>query len=48
MSGIIGVYSLVISVLIAEDLNPPSNTSYTLFAYVPPAVFGVFSDSTPY
>jgi V-type H+-transporting ATPase proteolipid subunit len=32
MSGIIGVYSLVISVLIAEDLNPPSNTSYTLFA----------------
>lgn len=34
MSGIIGVYSLVISVLIAEDLNPPSSTSYTLFAYV--------------
>ncbi|KAH8171746.1 ATP synthase subunit C domain-containing protein [Sarocladium implicatum] len=32
MSGIIGVYSLVISVLIAEDLNPPSSTSYSLFA----------------
>jgi hypothetical protein len=44
MSGIIGVYSLVISVLIAEDLNPPSSTSYSLFAYVPDDL-GLFSDS---
>lgn len=34
MSGIIAVYSLVISVLIAQDLNPPGNESYSLFAYV--------------
>ncbi|KYK60670.1 vacuolar ATP synthase 16 kDa proteolipid subunit 2 [Drechmeria coniospora] len=32
MSGIIAVYSLVISVLIAQDLNPPGNESYSLFA----------------
>ncbi|OAQ68435.1 vacuolar ATP synthase [Pochonia chlamydosporia 170] len=34
MSGIIAVYSLVISVLIAQDLQPPSanNQAYTLFA----------------
>jgi V-type H+-transporting ATPase proteolipid subunit len=34
MSGIIAVYSLVISVLIAEDLSPPAEGSnkYTLFA----------------
>ncbi|OAR02809.1 hypothetical protein LLEC1_00211 [Akanthomyces lecanii] len=32
MSGIIAVYSLVISVLIAEDLTPPSVGSYSLFA----------------
>jgi V-type H+-transporting ATPase proteolipid subunit len=31
MSGIIAVYSLVISVLIAEDLKPPSDQSYALF-----------------
>ncbi|KAH6981881.1 vacuolar ATP synthase 16 kDa proteolipid subunit 2 [Ilyonectria destructans] len=31
MSGIIAVYSLVISVLIAEDLAPPSQQSYSLF-----------------
>ncbi|KAK0703525.1 hypothetical protein B0T26DRAFT_731766 [Lasiosphaeria miniovina] len=32
MSGIIAVYSLVISVLIAQDLGPPSsNTHYSLF-----------------
>ncbi|KAF7552073.1 hypothetical protein G7046_g7538 [Stylonectria norvegica] len=31
MSGIIAVYSLVISVLIAEDLKPPSEQSYSLF-----------------
>lgn len=34
MSGIIAVYSLVISVLIAEDLAPPSQQSYSLFQYV--------------
>lgn len=34
MSGIIAVYSLVISVLIAEDLAPPSTKSYNLFSYV--------------
>ncbi|CAM1502254.1 Fc.00g042380.m01.CDS01 [Cosmosporella sp. VM-42] len=31
MSGIIAVYSLVIAVLIAEDLQPPSKQSYSLF-----------------
>lgn len=31
MSGIIAVYSLVISVLIAEDLAPPSQKSYDLY-----------------
>jgi len=31
MSGILAVYSLVISVLIAEDLQPPSAQSYSLF-----------------
>lgn len=35
MSGIIAVYSLVISVLIAGDLNAPSVESYSLFAYDP-------------
>ena len=34
MSGIIAVYSLVISVLIAEDLSPPSVQHYSLFTYV--------------
>lgn len=33
MSGIIAVYSLVISVLIAQDLQPPSQGSYSLFKY---------------
>jgi len=32
MSGIIAVYSLVISVLIAEDLAPPSTGNYSLFS----------------
>ena len=31
MSGIIAVYSLVISVLIAQDLATPSTKTYTLF-----------------
>jgi V-type H+-transporting ATPase 16kDa proteolipid subunit len=31
MSGIIAVYSLVIAVLIAEDMAPPSTQSYSLF-----------------
>jgi V-type H+-transporting ATPase proteolipid subunit len=32
MSGIIAVYALVVSVLIAQDLNPPRQGHYTLFA----------------
>jgi len=32
MSGIIAVYALVIAVLIAGDMAPPSEKSYTLFA----------------
>lgn len=36
MSGIIAVYSLVISVLIAQDLAPPSTGGhYSLFKYAP-------------
>ena len=38
MSGIIAVYSLVISVLIAQDLQPPAQSSYSLFkcvSYIP-------------
>ncbi|KAL1872289.1 hypothetical protein VTK73DRAFT_1671 [Phialemonium thermophilum] len=31
MSGIIAVYALVISVLIAQDLQPPSQGTYSLF-----------------
>lgn len=31
MSGIIAVYSLVIAVLIAEDMAPPSTANYPLF-----------------
>ncbi|KAK9773345.1 putative V-type proton ATPase proteolipid subunit [Seiridium cardinale] len=31
MSGIIAVYSLVIAVLIAEDMAPPDQTTYSLF-----------------
>lgn len=32
MSGILAVYALVISVLIASDIRPPPMKSYTLFA----------------
>jgi F0F1-type ATP synthase membrane subunit c/vacuolar-type H+-ATPase subunit K len=32
MSGILAVYALVISVLIASDIKPPPNKNYTLFA----------------
>jgi F0F1-type ATP synthase membrane subunit c/vacuolar-type H+-ATPase subunit K len=32
MSGILAVYALVISVLIASDLRPPPQKNYTLFA----------------
>lgn len=32
MSGIIAVYSLVVSVLIAGDMNPPTKGSYSLFS----------------
>ncbi len=36
MAGIIAVYSLVISVLIAQDLQPPSaGSNYSLFKWVP-------------
>jgi hypothetical protein len=34
MSGILAVYSLVVAVLISQDLNPPTQQSYTLFKYV--------------
>lgn len=36
MAGIIAVYSLVVSVLIAEEIRRPlpSQSSYSLFAYV--------------
>jgi V-type H+-transporting ATPase 16kDa proteolipid subunit len=34
MAGIIAVYSLVISVLIAGDLQPPPGANYSLFKYV--------------
>ena len=34
MAGIIAVYSLVISVLIAGDLAPPPDQNYSLFKYV--------------
>ncbi|MCJ1349256.1 v-type proton ATPase 16 kDa proteolipid subunit 2 [Peltigera leucophlebia] len=34
MAGIIAVYSLVIAVLIAGDLNPPPGQNYSLFKYV--------------
>lgn len=33
MSGIIAVYSLVIAVLIAGDIAPPSAENYSLFTY---------------
>lgn len=32
MSGILAVYALVISVLIASDIKPPPEKSYSLFA----------------
>ncbi|KAH7559013.1 Vhypothetical proteintype proton ATPase 16 kDa proteolipid subunit 2 [Bipolaris maydis] len=32
MSGILAVYSLVISVLIASDIKPPPNNTYSLYA----------------
>ena len=34
MAGIIAVYSLVIAVLIAGDLEPPPGQNYSLFKYV--------------
>ena len=33
MAGIIAVYSLVIAVLIAGDLEPPPSQNYSLFKY---------------
>ncbi|KAK1990993.1 hypothetical protein LX36DRAFT_663714 [Colletotrichum falcatum] len=47
MSGIIAVYSLVISVLIAQDLTPPSAGSYSLFKSVLPPVAGGGEIPTP-
>ena len=35
MAGIIAVYSLVIAVLIAGDLEPPPGQNYSLFKYAP-------------
>ena len=35
MSGIIAVYGLVISVLIAGDMDPPPNKHMSLYTYVP-------------
>jgi V-type H+-transporting ATPase proteolipid subunit len=32
MSGILAVYALVISVLIASDIKPPPDNTYSLFA----------------
>jgi V-type H+-transporting ATPase proteolipid subunit len=32
MSGILAVYALVISVLIASDIKPPPNNTYSLYA----------------
>ena len=32
MAGIIAVYALVISVLIAGDINPPPGNNYSLFS----------------
>jgi F0F1-type ATP synthase membrane subunit c/vacuolar-type H+-ATPase subunit K len=32
MSGILAVYALVISVLIASDIKPPPETNYSLYA----------------
>lgn len=32
MSGILAVYALVISVLIANDIRPPPNKQYSLYA----------------
>lgn len=37
MSGILAVYGLVIAVLISQDLGPPPDKSYSLFAFVFPA-----------
>ena len=34
MAGIIAVYSLVIAVLLASDIGPPPETSYSPFKYV--------------
>lgn len=34
MAGIIAVYSLVIAVLIAGDINPPPSQNYSLYKFV--------------
>ncbi|KAH7111692.1 hypothetical protein B0J13DRAFT_461720 [Dactylonectria estremocensis] len=40
MSGIIAIYSLIIAVLIAKDLKPPSGGQhYSLFTYVLPSIY---------
>lgn len=44
MSGIIAVYALVISVLIAQDLAPPSsNSNYSLFKYANVLPFSIIN-----
>jgi vacuolar ATP synthase 16 kDa proteolipid subunit len=45
MSGIIAVYSLVISVLIAQDLQPPASGSYSLFKCVEKLLLAMVSDA---
>jgi V-type H+-transporting ATPase proteolipid subunit len=34
MAGIIAVYSLVIAVLLAGDIRPPQDKTYSLYGYV--------------
>jgi hypothetical protein len=41
MSGIIAVYALVVAVLIAQDLKPPSDDEhYSLFRFALPRFLG--------
>jgi len=50
MSGIIAVYSLVIAVLIAEDMRPPNKnegSAYSLFKYVISPLHSILFRITP-
>lgn len=46
MAGIIAVYSLVISVLIAGDLSPPPKKNYSLYRYVRRGILHIILDLT--